>query len=101
MEVNNEELVLLINGDNNIIVVKKLIEENGQLKDTIAKLKENAFKTENEINNLMGEYENLENFKKFILTNFKSIADKSKEFQLQLDRMTEKYNKIQFNFENF
>ena len=95
----NNDFALLINNENNVSIVKKLVDENNQLKDILSKMKENAFKTDNEINQLMNEYENLENFKKFILTHFKTIGDNTKEFKVQLDKLSTKYNKIQFNFE--
>jgi hypothetical protein len=96
----NDEIALMLNNDNNYNVVKKLVEENNQLKDIMSKMKETAFKTENDIHHLMNEYENFENFKKFILTNFKTISENSKDFKQKLDKVTEKYNKIEFINEN-
>ncbi len=96
----NDEIALMLNNDNNYNVVKKLVEENNQLKDIMSKMKETAFKTENDIHHLMNEYENFENFKKHILTNFKAIIENSKDFKQQLDKVTEKYNKIEFILEN-
>ena len=63
-------------------------------------MKENAFKSENDINHLINEFENFENFKKFILTNFKTISENIKGFKKQLDQISEKFNKIQFKIEN-
>src|SRR5258708_2636857 len=94
--VVHEDLALFINQENNVTIVKKLVEENNQLKDLVSRMKESAFKTENDINQLLTEYESFENFKKYILAHFKTIGENTKDVKVQLDKLTEKYNKLQF-----
>jgi len=57
--------------------VKKLIDENNFYKITILKMKDDAFKLENEITQLENEIENFEKFKKFILTKNIDIEKKT------------------------
>ena len=95
VNIVNDDMGQLVNSEN-----KKLIDENNQLKEILSKMKETAFKTENDINQIMNEYENLENFKKFILTNFKTISENNKDFKQRLDKMSDKFNKIEFKLEN-
>ena len=95
-----DEFNILINNENKDYVVNRLLEENIQYREVVAKMRNEAIKCEKEIIILEKEYSNLKNLQQFIMEFINSFENILREIDLKIVKITRKYNQKSFEKEN-